>query len=235
MPTGIIINVLSITVGGLIGVFGGNRIPERIREKLSLIFPVCALALGVTLIAGVQNLPPVVLSLILGTAIGELLDLEGKTHKLTVKLQNRLKPGDESNTSGEKAIEDFINLLVLFSLNVGFIFGALYEGMTGDISLNMIKSILDFFTVMILATSIGYMVLLLGIPTLIIGVAFFSLSALILPYLTEVMIADFRAAGGIITFLVGIRMLELRKVPVLNTVPTILLVMPLSYLWTLVF
>lgn len=233
MPTGIIVNCLAISIGGLIGVLGRERIPEKIKTALPVIFSACALALGVTLIVGVENLPPVVLSLILGTAIGELLDIEEKLHKFTLKLQNNIEKGMAN--SNEKAIENFITLLVLFSMNAGCVIGALYEGMTGDITLNLIKSILDFFTAMIFATTIGYLVMLISIPTLAVGVAFFSLSFLILPYLSEAMIADFTASGGIITLLVGIRMMELKKVPVANTIPTIILVMPLSYLWSLIF
>lgn len=233
MPIGVIVNSIAILVGGLIGSFSRERIPEKIKTALPVIFSACALALGVTLIVGVKNLPPVVLSLILGTAIGELLDIEEKLHRFTLKLQNKIEKGMAN--SNEKTIENFITLLVLFSMNAGCVIGALYEGMTGDITLNLIKSILDFFTAMIFATTIGYLVMLISIPTLVVGVSFFSLSFLILPYLSEAMIADFTASGGIITLLVGIRMMELKKVPVANTIPTIILVIPLSYLWTLFF
>lgn len=233
MPTGIIVDCLAICCGGLIGALGADRIPDKIKVTLPLIFATCALALGVTLVVQVVNLEPVVLALILGTAIGEVLDIENRLHTISVKLQTRLQR--ETARTDEKSIESFINLLVLFSINAGCIIGALYEGMTGDTTLMIIKSILDFFTATIFATTIGYLIMLLSIPTLVVGMTFFGLASLIMPYIKEVMIADFVAGGGIITLLVGIRMMEIKKVPVANTIPTILLVMPLSYLWTLVF
>jgi uncharacterized membrane protein YqgA involved in biofilm formation len=233
MPVGVIVNCLAISLGGLIGALARERIPEKIKQNLPVIFSVCAMALGITLIVGVKNLPPVVLALILGTAIGEVLDIEEKLHGLTEKLQNKLEKGRAK--SDEKAVEGFITLLVLFSMSAGFIIGSLHEGMTGDTTLLVIKSILDFFTAMIFATTIGYLVMLISIPALIIGTAFFALAFLILPYLNEALIADFTAGGGIINLLVGIRMMELKKVPVANSIPAIVLFIPLSYLWTLIF
>lgn len=234
MPIGIIADCLAICFGGLIGALGGDRIPDKIKLTLPSIFATCALALGVTLIVQVVNLEPVVLALILGTAIGELLGIEDRLNTICSKLQTRLHR-DKARTHEERATDGLINLLVLFSLNAGCIVGALHEGMTGDTTLMFIKSILDFFTAAIFATTIGYPVMLLSIPTLAVCMTFWALASLIMPHIEGVMIADFVASGGIITLLVGIRMMELKRVPVANTIPTILLVIPLSYVWTLAF
>lgn len=233
MPIGIIVDCAAIFFGGLIGALSQNRIPEKIKVALPMIFATCAFSLGTNLIVKVVNLPPVVLSLILGTAIGELLDIENRLRNVSVKLQAKMQKG--KTKTDEASLEGFITLLVLFSASANVFIGSLYEGMTGDATILIIKSILDFFTAMIFATTIGYSVMFLGIPLLVIGTTLFSLASLIMPYLSEVMIADFAAGGGIITLLVGIRMMELKKVPVANTLPSILLVAPLSYLWTLLF
>ncbi|MCR4402312.1 MAG: DUF554 domain-containing protein [Firmicutes bacterium] len=233
MPVGVLVDCTAIVFGGLIGACGHNRIPERIKVTLPVIFATCALALGITLIVKVINIEPVVLALILGTAVGERLGIEDYLNTISMRLQRRLQSG--ATRLDEKAVEDFVTLLVLFSANAGCIIGALYEGMTGDTTLLVIKSILDFFTAMIFATTAGYLIVLLSIPTLVVGVVFFSLASIILPHISEVMIADFVGGGGIITLLVGIRMMGLKRVPVANTIPVIPLLMPLSYLWTLVF
>lgn len=233
MPIGIIVDFFAILFGGLIGAVSQDRIPEKIKITLPMIFASCAFSLGISLIVKVVNLPPVVLALILGTAIGELLDIESRLRNVSVKLQGKLQMGKAE--TDEKSVEGLITLLVLFSASANVFIGSLYEGMTGDATILIIKSILDFFTAMIFATNIGYSVMFLGIPLLVIGTTLFSLASIIMPYLSDAMIADFAAGGGIIALLVGIRMMELKRVPVANALPSILLVMPLSYLWTLVF
>lgn len=233
MPIGVIVDCTAIFFGGLIGALSRDRIPERVKAALPMIFAICGFSMGITLIVKVVNLPPVVLSLILGTAIGTFLDIEGGLRKVSIKLQEKMQKGKAENS--DKSIEGFITLLVLFSAGTNLIIGSLYEGMTGDNLLLIIKAILDFFTAMIFATTIGSMVMFISIPTLVVGVTFFSLATLIMPLLNEVLKADFIACGGIITLLVGIRMMELKNVPVANTIPTILLIIPLSYIWTLIF
>lgn len=233
MSIGIIVDFFAIFFGGLIGALSKDRIPEKIKVALPMIFAACAFSLGTSLIVKVVNFPPVVLALILGTVIGELLDIENRLRNVSEKLQAKLKKGKAK--IDEKAVEGFITILVLFSVSANVFIGSLYEGITGDATILFIKSILDFFTAMIFATTIGYSVMFIGIPLLVIGSTLFSLASLIMPYLSDVMIADFAAGGGIITLLVGIRMMELKKVPVANTLPSILLTVPLSYLWTLVF
>ena len=154
-------------------------------------------------------------------------------HNAASKLQTIIQKGQTQ--LDEKAIESFITILVLFSSSANLLIGSLYEGMTGDSFILIIKSILDFFTAMIFATTIGPMIVFTCIPALAVSLSLFSLASFIMPYISETMIADFTACGGIITLLVGIRMMELKKVPVANALPAILLVMPLSHLWTLLF
>jgi uncharacterized membrane protein YqgA involved in biofilm formation len=233
MPVGIITNCLSIFFGGLIGATCRERIPTNLKVTLPMIFATCAFSLGINLIVKVVNLQPVVLALILGTAVGVLLDIEGKLHNAASKLQTIIQKGQTQ--LDEKAIESFITILVLFSSSANLLIGSLYEGMTGDSFILIIKSILDFFTAMIFATTIGPMIVFTCIPALAVSLSLFSLASFIMPYISETMIADFTACGGIITLLVGIRMMELKKVPVANALPAILLVMPLSHLWTLLF
>lgn len=233
MPVGVILDCLGIFCGGLIGALSRDRIPAKIGVALPMVFGSCALALGVNLLVKVANLPPVVLALILGTTAGELLDIEGKLHNVAVKLQTKLQKG--RGKIDERSIESFISLLVLFSASANLVIGSLYERMTGDTLVLVVKAILDFFTAMIFATTVGYAVMFISISTLVVGVTLFSVASLIVPYINQVMTADFVACGGIITLLVGMRMMELKKVPVANAIPAILLVMPLSYLWTLVF
>ena len=88
-----------------------------------MIFASCAFSLGISLIVKVVNLPPVVLALILGTAIGELLDIESRLRNVSVKLQGKLQMGKAE--TDEKSVEGLITLLVLFSASANVFIGSL--------------------------------------------------------------------------------------------------------------
>ena len=233
MPIGIIVNSLSVLIGGLIGVLIGKKMSDKLKVSLTLMLGVCGMALGITLIVKVQNLAPVILSIAIGTAIGELTDIEGKLQSVAVKLHSKLQKG--KSAMDERAISNFLTVLILFCASCTGIFGALNESLTGDHSVLIIKAILDFCTAMIFATTVGYLIALISIPQFVIGMVLFSLASFIMPYVNDIMIADFKACGGIITFAVGFRVLELKQIRVTNALPALLVVMPLSYLWTRLF
>lgn len=69
MPLGIILNSLSIALGGVIGAKSGDRLSAEFKEKLNLIFAVCSMGMGIVSIVLMKNMPAVIFSLILGTAI----------------------------------------------------------------------------------------------------------------------------------------------------------------------
>ena len=75
MPIGVICNVLAVALGGVIGAVGGKRLSEEFKQKLNLIFGICSMGIGISSIVLMQNMPAVILALILGTVIGILTHL----------------------------------------------------------------------------------------------------------------------------------------------------------------
>ncbi len=102
------------------------------------------------------------------------------------------------------------------------------EGMTGDPSILIAKSFLDFFTAMIFACSLGIAVSVISIPLLIIQLTLAWAAALILPLTTPSMMADFSAVGGLLLLATGLRICGIKMFPVVNMLPALLLAMPLS-------
>ena len=111
------------------------------------------------------------------------------------------------------------------------IYGSLSEGITGDPSLLITKSILDFFTAAIFACNLGYIVSLIAVPQFIIFTFLFLTAGLIVPLTTPEMINDFKACGGFLMAAAGFRILKLKMFPVVDMVPAMILVMPFSWLW----
>ncbi len=103
------------------------------------------------------------------------------------------------------------------------------SGMTGDHSILLAKSILDFPTALIFSCTLGMVVSLIAVPQFII---FMALYLVIYPLCTPVMINDFKACGGILLLATGFRMIKVKEFPVADMIPAMVLVMPVSYLWS---
>ncbi len=234
MPVGVIVNSLAVAIGGLIGAFLGHKLPERVLKELPTIFGLSSMAMGMTLIVKMANLTPVILAIILGAIIGETFKLEFRLVNIISKLfkdEAKDKAKDKEHSDDSKT-EMFITIIVLFVFSSTGIFGTLTEGFTGDSSIMFTKSILDFFTAITFGTAIGYLVALVAVPQFIFNIAIFASAGFIIPILSDSMLLDFKACGGIITMAVGLKLAKIRHFNVINILPAIILVIPLSYLWT---
>lgn len=231
---GPIINGFAIIVGGLIGASVGKTIPARVREALPMTFGCAAIGIGVALITKIHTIPAVVLALLVGSLIGELLQLERGIEKLSLKLRLFFdKPNAKQPliTSHEDFIEKYVALVVLFCASGMGIFGALTEGISADPSLLIAKAFLDFFTAIIFAITLGYAVSLIAIPQFLIQAALFLLASVIQPLISDSMFADFSACGGIIMLATGFRICNIKLFPVANMLFALIIVMPISAIW----
>jgi hypothetical protein len=208
MMVGPIVNGIGVLTGSASGAFLGDKIPEYLRTRLPMVFGCASMGLGIAMIMRVENLPPVILALLLGTIIGEILHIEDGirylSNKARVAIEKVLSPPDKGLTQ-EEFMEKFVAMIVLFCASGTGIFGSMQEGLTGDPSLLIIKAFLDFFTSAIFATVLGYTLATVCIPQFIIQAALFMLAVFIMPLTTPTMIADFSAVGGLIMFATGFR------------------------------
>ena len=234
MPIGVIINTVAIFLGGIAGALLGNKLPEKYKEQLNLIFVLCSMGMGISSIVLMKYMPAVVFALIIGTIVGLVFNLGDKVYELCSKLQKvmiRIVPKKETNMSETEFLATLITVIVLFCSSGMGIYGSLSEGMTGDSSLLITKSILDFFTAAIFACNLGYIVSLIAVPQFVIFTTLFLSASFIVPLTTPDMIADFKACGGFLMVAAGFRILKLKMFPVVDMIPAMILVMPFSWFW----
>lgn len=222
-PIGIAANVAAVILGGLGGCLFKKILPQRVVEMLYMTFGFCALGIGVVSIVKLDSLTIVVLSVILGAVLGELCCIDSSVRRLIRFILGRL-----SRDHGEGQDMEILCLaMAIICFSGTGIFGALSEGLDGDHSILLAKSVLDLFTVMVFATSVGWLVTLFSLPQTVIFLLFFFTASLISPILTAQAIANFKATGGVLTVMVGYNMLAgqvgLKKIRVLNAVPALLL------------
>ena len=234
MPIGVIINTVAIFLGGIAGALLGNKLPEKYKEQLNLIFGLCSMGMGILSIVLMKYMPAVVFALIIGTIVGLVFKLGDKVYELCSKLQKvmiRIVPKKETNMSETEFLATLITVIVLFCSSGMGIYGSLSEGMTGDSSSLITKSILDFFTAAIFACNLGYIISLIAVPQFVIFTTLFLSASFIVPLTTPDMIADFKACGGFLMVAAGFRILKLKMFPVVDMIPAMILVMPFSWFW----
>lgn len=238
MPLGPLIDTIATLIGAIIGAVLSSKIPERLRIMLPLTFGAVSMAMGIVMIAKVSLLPPVILALLLGSAAGELLKIESGIGRVAIKVNAQMQkwiPVNKSRKNEDEFLAEFVSALVLFSASGTGIFGAMNEGITHDTSILVSKAFLDFFTALIFATSLGYVVATAVIPQCVILFGLYFLGRLILPMTTPQLVSDFSACGGVIMLVTGFRICKIKMFPVANMLPALLIVMTISHYWRILF
>lgn len=234
MPVGVMVNAVSVFLGGIVGALLGNAIPERLRNTLPLILGAASMAMGIVSMTKMKALPAVILAVILGTVIGELIMFEKGIEWCAARahiLIEKMLPGSTAMGNQKEFMEKFIGVLVLFCASGTGVFGALQSGMTGDHTILLTKSILDLFSAAIFAASLGYIVSAIFIPQFAVLIVLFLGATAIMPMTTPEMLADFNATGGILMLATGLRISGIKSFPIANMLPAMVIIMPISYLW----
>ena len=226
MPIGVIAVVLAVVCGGLIGSVLGDKLPEPVKNHMNNIFGLCSICMGVSAVMLMQNMPAVVLSILVGTLIGLALKVGLGIQKACGMVLNRVMKGADQQTN-----DMMLTAVVLFCASGTGIYGALDAGMTGNHSVLIAKAILDFFTAVIFACKLGKATSFIGIPQFAVLFGIFCLAKVIVPLCSDMMIADFKACGGFVLVATGLRIMKVKDFPVADMTLGMVLVMPVSWFW----
>ncbi len=227
------INGAALFVGSAAGALMGRQLSDNLRRRMPLVFGCAAMGVGVTMIVKIKFPAPVVLAFILGTLLGELIQLEAGIQKIAQFTRNWIdkitRPSGQM--SQEEFLDKYVALVVLFCMSGMGIYGSLSEGITGDPTLLIVKAILDLFTAPIFSATMGFSVCMLIIPQFLVQTTLYFAASLILPLVTPDMMLDFSGCGGLILLATGFRICGIKQFPVAGMIPSLVLVMPLSWIW----
>lgn len=234
MPVGVIINSLSVVFGGIIGALVGKKMSAEFKANITLIFGVCSMGMGISSIGLMKNMPAVIFAIVIGTGIGLAIKLGKWINVGAMQMQKpiaKLFKNNNSELSEKEFLATLVTIIVLFCASGTGIYGSMDAGITGDSTILISKSILDFFTAAIFACNLGYVVSVIAIPQFIIFTCLFFAARVIMPMTTPDMIADFKACGGFLMLATGFRMIKVKEFPIADMIPAMVLVMPLSWVW----
>lgn len=223
---GTLINVATVIAGSGIGLLLGHRLPERISQTVFGVLGLFTLYMGVSMSLGGNQVLVLVFSLLLGAIIGEWINLEARSEKLIHRLQGKSK--EEGST--KRFTEALLTAFMLFCVGAMTLVGCIQEGISGDRSILLTKSLMDFFSSMALAAALGRGVLFAAIPLLLYQGGITLGAAQLESFFTPQVSAELIAVGGILLIGLGLNILKITRLRLLNYVPALLLAPLFSYL-----
>ena len=195
IPLGAIINALGITIGSLVGLAFGARLPERVRAIVFQGLGLCVLVIGFKMALLTQNPLIVIFSIVIGSVAGEMIGLEARLIRVGDWLKGRLKSSNPLFTEG------MVNASVLFCIGAMAIIGSFDEGLRGDRAVVLSKTIIDSFAALAMASAYGLGVLFSAIPVLIYQGALTLLAGSLQSWLDPATMTELTAVGG--TLIIG--------------------------------
>lgn len=228
---GTAVNAVAVIVGGLIGTLFGKKISENIRESMMKASGVAVIFIGISgTLSGLLNINTptenasdktlmMIISLILGTFIGELLKIESRLDTFGAFLK---KKTNSENDSG--FVSAFVNTSLIVCVGAMAIVGAIEDGINGNHSTLFAKSLLDFIIVITMSSTLGNGCIFSFIPIVLLqgsvtALSYFSQSLLNV----GTVIADMSTVGNVLIFCVGINICFGKKFKVGNMLPSLVI------------
>lgn len=219
---GTLVNGVCIIIGTLLGKVL-HRIPEDMKGTVMKAIGLAVIVLGLQMGLKSENFLIVIISLALGAAWGEWMNLEDKLNSLGNWLEKKLGSNKETSIS-----QGFVTATLIFVIGAMAVIGALDSGIRGDHDVLLTKSIIDGFTSLILTTTLGIGVMFSAIPVVLYQgfIALFAtqIHQWVPQELMDAYIVEMTSTGGIMIFAIGLNLLGVTKIRVANLLPGIIVV-----------
>ena len=222
----VFINVGLVVLGSVLGLLLRGRLSQRFSQVITSALGLCVLGIGASSMIATKNTLCVILCMVLGTLLGEWLNIEKRMDGMGELLRRKLVRGEGNS----RFVEGFVTASVLFCVGAMAINGALQAGLNNDYAILVSKSVIDGVTAITLSAAMGFGVMLSALPILVYEGALTLLAAWAGPYLGAAVITEMSAVGGTIIVGIALNMLGLpkEKIRVGNMLPAIFL--PIAYL-----
>jgi uncharacterized membrane protein YqgA involved in biofilm formation len=226
--TGTIINVIAILIGGALGTLLGGRLPERMRHTVMAGMGLFVFAIGLQMFLKTANSLVVLASLVIGILLGEWWQIEEGIRWLGRLLERRVMPqngtAEEHFARQERFVRGFFTASLLFCVGPIAILGSIQDGLSGNYQLLAVKSVLDGFASVAFASSLGVGVLFSALPILVYQGGISLAATQIQPFITNPMMTEMTAIGGILLMAIAINsLLEIKPIRTGNLLPALLI------------
>ncbi|MBE6020271.1 MAG: DUF554 domain-containing protein [Firmicutes bacterium] len=211
--TGTIVNAAAIVVCAILGTFIIKNVPERFNEIIIKAVGLSVLFVGLSGAFDNENVMLLIISMVVGSIIGEFIDIDGKMNKLGDLAEKKLGFGEGSFSKG------FVTASILFCTGSMAIVGAMNSGLSLDHNMLFAKSILDGVISIVFAGTMGIGVAFSAIPILIYEGGITLIASFVGEFMTQQMITEMSAVGSLIIAGIGFNFLDIKQIKVANMIP----------------
>ena len=239
----VFVNCFAVIFGSFLGILFSRKMNSELNITICDAAGVVTFVIGLQMALNYNNIIYVILSLIIGGILGNLANIDGKIlqfgkflekhlyHKKIALQNSQIQLSETSSTelkikklSQKNFAYAFLNASVLFCVGAMAIIGSFKAGIQKDYTIIFTKSVLDGFMSIGFAASMGVGTAFSCIAILLYQGALTLLSAFISPFVTDALITELSATGGCMIMMIGLNLLEIKKIKTANYLPSMILV-----------
>lgn len=236
MRYGALINTAAIIIGGIFGLLFGKLIKENIKDTVIKGIGACTMFIGASgalakifvidggSISTVGSVMMIV-CMVLGAIVGEIIDIDGLMERFGAWL--KVKSG---STGDGGFIDAFVTTTLIVGVGAMGVVGSIQDGLTGDYSVLLLKSVLDLITVALMSSAMGKGCLFSAVPVLIFQGGLTLLAGLMEPLMTEQALANISQVGNVMITMIGINMIRPKTFRAGNYLPALVF----AVIWALI-
>ena len=216
---GTVVNVVAIIVGAFIGVIL-PKISEQYKQTVMQAISLAVIVIGIDMAMGTQNVLVLIVSAVIGGLVGEMLRIEERLNQFGIQVEKIFVRKKDGRSEG-KIAKGFVFATLIYCVGSMAIVGALESGLQYKHDVLYTKSMLDGFSAIIFASTMGIGVMFSAGSVFLYQGAIALLSSSVADYLHEGVIYEIRAVGGLLIIGIGLNILEIKNVRVANMLPAI--------------
>lgn len=226
---GVIVNTIAVLIGGTTGTLLKKGIPERITNAVMVALGLCTIYIGIDGALKGENTLVLIISMVIGTAIGTLIDIDKQINRFAKWIENKL------SKNGRKipVAEGIVTGTLLFCVGSMTVVGSLNSGLRNDNEMIYTKSMLDVCSSTMLASTLGVGVILAAVPLFIIQGGLVLAAGLLVNFLSDAAINEMTCTGSVIIIALGLNLTGISKFKVANYLPAIVLAPIVTWLFSL--
>lgn len=222
---GTIVNAVAIVIGGLLGTLLGGRFPDKMKITVIQGLGLTVLLVGMQMAIQSKNILMVIFSIVIGGILGEWIDIEEKLHRVGDWVEGKFKAFGK----GGNIAEGFVRTSLIYCVGAMAITGAIQDGLNHDPSTLIAKGMIDGFSAIAFAATMGFGVALSSVPVFIYQGALTIAASWVQALMTPTIVAEMTATGGLLIMGIGLNIMEITKIKVGNLLPAIFVAIALTY------
>lgn len=228
--SGVIVNTITVIIGSITGLLFKKGISKKITDAIMIGIGLCTVSIGISGLVNDVNTIILIISIVLGAAIGTALDIDSKINHMGDYLSKKFKSSDDKTSVSE----GFVTACLLFCIGSMTIVGSLNAGISGDNKMLYTKALLDLISSTMLSASLGIGVLFAAAFVFVFQGALVLLAQYIAPFLTPETIAQLNGAGSLLIFALGLNIVGITKIKIANYLPAIIIAPIITFIYTFI-